>query len=132
MQEMHLCIVNVSLLHSMDVILNQDDLRLLMEDTNEVIPKWRLLGVQLSVSPARIDTISNEEQDEVHCCQKMLQYWLKTAIHPTRRDLIKALCTKTLDEIGLAAKLEESYQSIASKNGAKISTKKSGIMFYAI
>jgi len=65
-----------------------------------VAPKWKDLGVQLSISPNVLDIINaNCPNDVEKSCKLMLDKWLNTQKSASWNQLLKALCAIGKDHL---------------------------------
>ena len=58
----------------------------------ETAARWRDLGVELTVSDAKLDNITEDfPRDVERCCSEMLSYWLRNDPQASWNKLIEAL-----------------------------------------
>ena len=67
--------------------------------------KWYILGVLLGLDISQLDDIKRENQDDGERLLKMYQLCLATNPNATYNDVIKALESKPLEELTVAADL---------------------------
>ena len=79
---------------------------------NTLLPKsarWKLIGIQLGLSPDDLDIIEANCVDVEERLMKVLQKWFKSNPNPTWKDIITALKTPALGELKLAQEIEEKF-----------------------
>ena len=90
--------------------LTVDDLRVLMEELNNVSSKWYDVGMYLGVSVGRLDVIKKQYSDLTDCFRETLKTWLQTYVPPpTWVNIVEVLRSRTVGEARLAAELERKY-----------------------
>ena len=90
--------------------LTVDDLRVLMEELNNVSSKWYDVGMYLGVSVGRLDVIKKQYSDLTDCFRETLKTWLQTCVPPpTWVNIVEVLRSRTVGEARLAAELERKY-----------------------
>ena len=92
--------------------LSVDDLRVVMEELNDVSSKWYDVGMYLGVSVGRLDVIKKQYSDLNDCFRETLKTWLRTCVPPpTWMNIVEVLRSRTVDAARLAAELERKYCS---------------------
>ena len=67
------CVINHTLLYS-----GEDDLLDIVEEVNDLAPRWKSLGLALRLKPAKLGTISfKNHTDPTECLNDMLLAWLQ-------------------------------------------------------
>ena len=89
--------------------LSENDLRMLMEELNNISAKWNNLGLQLGVSIGRLNAIKEDYHTTSDCLRETLTTWLKTFSSPSWSAMVDALKSKTVGEVNLAVELEQKY-----------------------
>ena len=89
-----------------------DDLRVVMEELNNVSSKWYDVGMYLGVSVGRLDVIKKQYSDLSDCFRETIKTWLQTCVPPpTWINIVEMLRTRTVNETRLAVELECKYCS---------------------
>ena len=68
--------------------------------------KWRQVGIQLKLSPGRLDAIDVECKDIDTKLSKMYQLWLSTTPNATRIQLLQVLRLSSIAEHTIASQYE--------------------------
>ena len=89
--------------------LSEKDLRVLMEELNNISAKWNNLGLQLGVSIGRLNAIKNDYHTTSDCLRETLTIWLKTFSSPSWSAIVDTLKSRTVGEVNLAVELEQKY-----------------------
>ena len=89
--------------------LSEKDLRVLMEELNNISAKWNNLGLQLGVSVGRLNAIKKDHHTTSDCLRETLTTWLKTFSSPSWSAMVDALKSRTVGEVNLAVELEQKY-----------------------
>ena len=93
--------------------LSENDLRVLLEELNNISAKWNNLGLQLGVSVGTLNAIKKDCNSTSDCLRETLTAWLKTCpSSPTWKNIVDALRCRTVGEVRLAADLEQKYCSM--------------------
>ena len=83
-----------------------------MEELANVRPKWYDIGLGLGLDVGTLDGIKTDQRNISDCLREALKTWLKTYLPPpTWSKVVEALGTKTVNEMRLAAYLEQKYCS---------------------
>ena len=88
------------------------DLLNVMEELADVKVNWYNIGLGLGLGCGTLDTINEQYRcSPSDCLREAIKIWLKTdeSAPPTWSKVVKALKTKTVNEISLAKKLEQKY-----------------------
>ena len=102
---------------SADQQLSVDDLLVVMEELNNIRAKWYNIGLQLRMSVGTLDAIKEQYDDPSHCLRETLKTWLKTCPSPpTWNNIVDGLRSRIIDEVRLAADLEQKYCSAQDTN----------------
>ena len=98
------------------------DLLNVMEELADVKVNWYNIGLGLGLGCGTLDTINEQYRcSPSDCLREAIKIWLKTdeSAPPTWSKVVKALKTKTVNEISLAKELEQKYcKTQETTNGA--------------
>ena len=87
-----------------------DDLAEIQEELVKATDKWFLLGAQLKVSNAILQSLmSTSAQNPEYCLYQVLAYWLTNAPSPTWESLVRALSSNTVAKLNIASEIKERH-----------------------
>ena len=77
--------------------------------------KWYQFGILLKLDSKKLDDIHRLPDDSTYKALKMLELWLNTNPHATRRQLLDTLKKEVIEEITVAHKYEQILQKFAGQ-----------------
>ena len=97
------------------------DLKMVYNMLHDMREKWYELGLKLSLSEDRLDTISSQNStDSGDCLRAMLKYWMRNRPHTaTIEVLLEALSSDSVGESELAEKTRHLNITLASQREGK-------------
>ena len=90
--------------------LTLGDIGLLLEELVVICDQWYHLGLQLKVGIGTLDSIRTQFRDSRDQLLEMLKFWLTTSRSTSWKTIIDALRSRSVQQSGLAANLEEKYK----------------------
>lgn len=76
------------------------------------IVDWHSLGIQLELSPSKLEEIEYSSARVNDARRRMFQLWLDTSPSPTRRELIKKLQSRAVGKRSLAREYEKYAETV--------------------
>ena len=79
----------------------------------EIVDKWYLLGINLSIPPPMLDTINCNSHKIEEKKTEMIQVWMTGRSMPTWSSLVEALQSPSTDQPRIAERISHEYSKAA-------------------
>ena len=79
----------------------------------EIVDKWYLLGINLSIPPPMLDTINCNLHKVEEKKTEMIQVWMTGGSMPTWSSLVEALHSPTTKQPRIAQRISQEYSKAA-------------------